>query len=99
MEAPSTTTFKLSRHKKRGLFLTTVLSALIGAGALYAAHDLKYGEGRFVFIFIGVFALLTTFFCLISYSFLTRESFKAIYISDEGINDISTGNRIGTILW
>ena len=55
MEAPSTTTFKLSRHKKRGLFLTTILSALIGAGALYAAHDLKYGEGRFVFIFIGVF--------------------------------------------
>ena len=99
MEAPSTITFKLSRHKKRGLFLTTLLSALIGAGALYAAHDLKYGEGRFVFIFIGVFALLTTFFCLLSYSFLTRESFKAIYISDEGINDISTGNRIGTILW
>ena len=71
METPSVTTFKLSRHKKRGLFLTTVLSALIGTGALYAADGLQYGEGRFVFI----------------------------YISEEGINDISTGNRIGTILW
>ena len=99
METPSVTTFKLSRHKKRGLFLTTILSALIGTGALYAANGLQYGEGRFVFIAIGVFALLTTFFCFISYSFLTRESFKAIYISEEGINDISTGNRIGTILW
>ena len=99
METPSVTTFKLSRHKKRGLFLTTILSALIGTGALYAANGLQYGEGRFVFIAIGVFALLTTFFCFISYSFLTRGSFKAIYISEEGINDISTGNRIGTILW
>ena len=88
METPSVTTFKLSRHKKRGLFLTTILSALIGTGALYAANGLQYGEGRFVFIAIGVFALLTTFFCFISYSFLTRESFKAIYISEEGINDI-----------
>lgn len=99
MEVPSVITFKLSRHKKRGLFLTTVLSALIGAGSLYLADGLKYGEGRFSFIALGVFALITTFFCLVSYSFLTRESFKALYISEEGINDISTGNRIGTILW
>lgn len=99
MEAPSLITFKLSKHKKRGLFLTTLLSALLGAGALYIAHGLRYGEGRFAFIVLGVFALLTTFFCLTGYYYLTRESFKAIYISDEGINDISTGNRIGTILW
>ena len=41
METPSVTTFKLSRHKKRGLFLTTILSALIGTGALYAANTVK----------------------------------------------------------
>ena len=71
METPSVTTFKLSRHKKRTVS-TTVISAPIGT-ALYAANGLQYGEGRFVFIAIGVFALLTTFFCFISYSFLTRK--------------------------
>lgn len=99
MESSSLITFKLSKKKKRGLFLTTILSALAGAGALYIAQMLRYGEGRFAFIVIGVFALLITFFCCVSYSYLTREHFKALYISEEGINDISTGNRIGTILW
>lgn len=99
MEAPPLITFKLSRYKKRGLFLTTLLSALLGAGALYLAHGLQYGEGRFAFIVLGVFGLLNTFFCLIAYFHLSREDFKAIYISDEGINDISTGHRIGTLLW
>lgn len=99
MESSSVITFKLSRHKKKGLFLTTILSALIGIGGLRIAQSLSYGEGRFVFIVIGIFALITTFFCCIAYYHLTREHFNAIYISDEGINDISTGNRIGTILW
>lgn len=99
MESPSVITFKLSRHKKRGLFLTTILSAMVGIGSLHFARSLAYGEGRFVLMVIGIFALLTTFFCCIAYYHLTREHFNAIYISDEGINDISTGNRIGTILW
>lgn len=99
MQTPSVITFKLSRHKKRGLFLTTILSALIGIGGLYIAHGLRYGEGRFAFIVVGIFALIITFFCCIAYSHLTREHFRAIYISEEGVNDISTGNRIGTILW
>lgn len=99
MEAPSVITFKLSRHKKRGLFLTTLCSALIGIGSMHIARGLVYGEGRFVFLVIGIFSLLTTFFCCMAYFRLTRERFNAIYISEEGINDISTGNRIGTILW
>lgn len=99
MEAPSVITFKLSRHKKRGLFLTTLCSALVGAGGLHVVHNLTYGEGRFIFLVIGIFALLTTFFCCVAYFHLTREHFNALYISEEGINDISTGNRIGTILW
>lgn len=99
METPSVVTFKLSRNKKRGLFLTTLCSALVGGGGLYVAQGLRYGEGRFLFIVVGVFALLVTFFCCMAYFHLTREHFNAIYISDEGINDVSTGNRIGTILW
>lgn len=99
METPSVVTFKLSRNKKRGLFLTTLCSALVGSAGIYVSHGLRYGEGRFLFIVVGVFALLVTFFCCMAYFHLTREHFNAIYISDEGINDVSTGNRIGTILW
>lgn len=99
METNAVITFRLSRKKKRGLFLTTVFSALAGAGAFYAAQYLRYGEGRFALMVIGVFAFFITFFCLVSYFHLSRESFKAIYITDDGINDISTGHRVGTILW
>lgn len=99
MQTPSVITFKLSRHKKRGLFLTTLCSALVGAGGVHMAQNLRYGEGRFVFIVIGIFALLVTFFCCMAYFHLTREHFNAIYISNEGIKDVSTGNRIGIILW
>lgn len=99
MEASSVVTFKLSRHKKRGLFLTTLLSALIGISSLTISFDLKLGEGRFLLLLVAFFSLLATVFCCISYYYLTREKFTAIYISEEGVNDISTGNRIGTILW
>lgn len=99
MNTPAVTTFKLSRKKQRGLFLTTLFSALIGIGAMVVSHELKLGEGRFLLILIGFFSLLTTVFCCISYYNLTREKFRAIYISEEGLNDTSTGSRIGTILW
>lgn len=99
MQATTVITFKLSKKKKRGLFLTTILSILIGIGFLVHSRILQFGEGRLLFILIGFFALLTTFFCFVSYYYLTKEKFTVIYISDEGINDTSTGNRIGTILW
>lgn len=99
MSTSYVTTFKLSRKKQRGLFLTTLCSALIGIGSLAISHELKLGEGRFLLLLISFFSLLTTVFCCISYYYLTREKFTAIYISEEGVNDISTGNRIGTILW
>lgn len=99
MNTPSVTTFKLSRKKQRGLFLTTLFSALIGIGSLTLSHELKLGEGHFLLLLVGFFSLSTTVFCCISYYYLTREKFTAIYISEEGVNDISTGNRFGTILW
>lgn len=99
MDTLSVITFKLGKNKKRGLFLTTVLSALGGILLLYLSRLLIVGEGRVVVFFLGLTSLLTTFFCLISYYFLAKEKFTAIYISDEGVNDTSTGHRIGTVVW
>lgn len=99
MDTSSVIKFKLGRNKKRGLLLTTILSTLFGAGALVFSHSLKFGNGRFVVFLIGFFLLVITFFCLVSYCQLAKDKFTAIYITDEGVYDISTGNRIGTVLW
>lgn len=99
MGISSVITFKLGKDKKRGLFLTTILSAFFGAGAFALSHISKLGEGHFVFFLLGLFLFLITFFCLMSYYHLTKEKFIAIYISEEGVNDTSTGNRMGNILW
>lgn len=99
METSSVRTFKLSKKKQRGLFLTTLLSALLGVGAIVFSHSVKFGDGNSLFILLGFVLLIVTFFCLMSYYYLAKEGFKAMYISEEGVNDVSTGNRIGTVLW
>lgn len=91
--------FSLIRKKVRGLLFIAVLSALCGAAELYISQHLSLGSGRFILLTLGVVSLLITIFCLRSYYLLRKEKFTAMYISDEGINDISTGNDIGTVLW
>lgn len=99
MGTSSVITFRLSKKKQRSLFITTFLTALVGAGSMVFSHSLKFGNGRLAFILLGIILLLITFFCLVSYYNLLKENFNVMYISEEGINDTSTGNRIGTVLW
>jgi len=96
---PNVIKFTLIRKKVRGLLLMAVLSALFGAGEIYVSQLLSFGSGRFILLTLGVVSIFITLFCLRSYFSLRKEKFTAMYISDEGINDISTGNLIGTILW
>lgn len=99
MRTSSVITFRLSKNKQRSLFITTLFTALIGAGAMVFSHSLKFGNGRLAFILLGIFLLLITLFCLVNYYYLIKEKFNVMYISEEGINDTSTRNRIGTVLW
>ena len=99
MREQSIIKFTLGENKKSGLFLTTLLSAFTGGGSLYLSHFLDFGNGRGVLLILGLCSLAITLFCAIAYYKLKREGFTALFISDEGINDISTGNRIGTVMW
>lgn len=99
MEKSSVIKFKLSGKKKRGLLLFTIGSLCFGIGGLIVSSHLKIGNGRLVFMLLGFFLLLITFFCLKAFYLLAKEQFTAMYISEEGIYDISTGCHIGTVLW
>lgn len=96
---PSVITFTLAKRKKLSLPLLGFISLLIGVGGVYWAGSMRYGGGRFIILTIGVFSLLVAFFCVYSLIQLAKENDTAIYISDEGIYDVSTGNTYGTIVW
>lgn len=96
---PTLIRFTLIRRKIWGLLILAVLSSLIGCSALYFCSLLKFSGGHFLLLILGCVGLLVAFFTLFAYIRLWKERFTAMYISDEGINDISTGNRIGTVLW
>ncbi len=97
--APSLFTFKLARHKIQRLLLAIVCGFVCGVLGLYVASQLEFGDGRFLLGVLSVLALLFGVFALWAYLQLRKEQFVAMYISGEGINELSTGNRIGTVLW
>lgn len=96
---PNVITFSLARKEKIIFYLITFFSAIIGFGGVYLAGRLAFGGGRFIILTIGVFALIVMAFCLLSFFRLRKEEGVGIYISDEGIYDISTGNTYGTVVW
>lgn len=96
---PNLIKFQLLKKKTRGLLVAAIFSTFICIAFLYISQYLKIGGGRFIMIGFGLAALSITIFTYYAYLHLRKEKFTAMYISDEGINDISTGNNIGTILW
>lgn len=91
--------FVLAQHKIQRLIIAIVCGVLSGVLGLYFAGQLEFGDGRFLVAILAVLALLFGVFALWAYLQLRKEQFVAMYISNEGINDQSTGNRIGTVLW
>ncbi len=96
---PNVIKFTLTRKKTKRLLLGTFLSALFGFIELYLFNILKFGGGKMIMLCLCIVSFGFTLFCLGSFIHLRKERFTAMYISDEGINDISTGNNIGTVLW
>lgn len=96
---PNVITFTLAKKEKTSLYLTTLISTVLGIGGVYLAGILKFGGGRFLVLTLGVFSILVAVFCITSIIYLSREKGVGMHISDEGIYDISTGNTYGTVLW
>ncbi|MDH6343461.1 hypothetical protein M2480_001926 [Parabacteroides sp. PFB2-12] len=96
---PNVITFTLAKKEKAGLILLMLISALLGFGGIYLAGQLSFGGGRFLVLTLGVFFVLVMLFCIVGLFQLHKEDGAGIYISDEGIYDVSTGNSYGTVLW
>jgi len=99
MENQHVITFQLSKKKKRGLHITAFVSPLLGLLILWLSRFVTFGTGRGMMILIGGVFIFISIFSLVSIYYLAKEKYAAMYISDEGIIDISTGNRVGTVLW
>ena len=96
---PKVIQFTLTRKKIRGLLLGAFLSLFFGSIELYLSHQLHFGGGRFILLLLSIVSFFFMIFCLKGFFVLRKEGFTGMYIADEGIYDISTGNNIGTILW
>ncbi len=96
---PNVITFTLKRKKIKLLVLGTILSAFFGCLELYLFSIMKFGGGKFIMLCLSIISFGYLIFCLGSLFYLRKEKYTGIYISDHGINDISTGNNIGTVLW
>lgn len=92
-------TFQLSNKKRTGLYLTLFLSLIVGIALLVLGHILTYGTGRFAVGMLGLVSLYVSGFCIYCVYQLIKIDFTGIVISNEGITDLSTGYRIGVILW
>ncbi|MDH6322984.1 hypothetical protein M2459_001530 [Parabacteroides sp. PF5-5] len=96
---PSVITFTLKKKKTRLLYLGALLAVVFGSLELYLFSLLKYGAGKFILLCLVIVSCIYAIFCVASLIRLKKENFTGIYISDEGINDISTGNNYGSVLW
>lgn len=99
MEQTPVTTFRISRKRKANLYLTAVGCGIAGPLLLWYSRSLMFGSGRAFFLLVGGVLTIIAFFCIMGIRFLSKEKDAAIYISEDGIMDISTGNSIGTIQW
>lgn len=96
---PNVITFTIKKKKIRLLLLGAFLSLIFGGLELYLFHLLKFGSGKLIMLCLAVVSCFYIIICIRGLIQFRKEHYVGIYISSEGVNDISTGNNIGTILW
>lgn len=99
MENTPVTTFKLSKKKKTGLWLTAISCGIAGPLLLWHSQMLVFSKGRYFLLLVGLLLTVIAVFCLLGLRYLAKEKDAALFISDDGIMDVSTGHSIGTVLW
>ena len=93
--------FMLSARKRRGIcfFSATIFIITI---LLFFLSVILYGQhlpGRRLALLFALMGILLFFFSLWAIYSLRKDGYVGMIISDEGITDLSTGYRIGTVLW
>lgn len=92
-------TYMLRPQKKYGPIIGAIFFLSVAFFCFHFIMGLERVAGKFLFSILFLLALLIAFFCIIGFVYLKREKFIGFFISQEGFNDISTGNRYGIVQW
>lgn len=92
-------TFKLRLRKKVGLWLFIFYNLFMTIFFTQLGYHLIKSPGRIICTIIILFSFVMTIFGIIALVRLIKEKFTGFFISSDGLNDISTGNNFGVILW
>lgn len=92
-------TFALHPRKKNGLIIGMLLSVLMAILWFYIFINLDGMPGKIVTIILFLVSIGTLVFDIVAYVVLSSEHFIGLFLSADGLNDISTGNNYGIVYW
>lgn len=92
-------TYNLRPRKKRSLYLFTLACLAASAVLFYLIDHVGYSAGRYVLLLFAVVSAGLFLFGLLGIVRLRKEGFVGLFISGQGINDISTGHTYGMVQW
>lgn len=93
--------FMLSARKRRGIYFFSATIFIITIFLFFLSVILyeQHLPGRRLALLFALMGILLFFFSLWAIYSLRKDGYVGMIISDEGITDLSTGYRIGTVLW
>lgn len=86
-------------RKKRSLLVGCIINLFLATGFFWLSLQLDFGSGKFLFFVLSITSVLALSFGVAGFVRLKREGFIGLFISGEGINDISTGHTYGMVQW
>lgn len=92
-------TIKFKPRKKRSLLIGFFISLALAIVLFWLSLKFDFGSGKFLLFGLSIVSALAMLFGIVSLVHLYREGFVGLFISGEGINDISTGHTYGMVQW
>jgi hypothetical protein len=92
-------TILLKKRTRRTLLLGISLFFLLSLALFNIAMFLEFGHGKLLLFAGSGFSLIIAVFILFVTIRLSREGFTGMFISEEGLNVISTGYSYGMVHW
>ena len=92
-------TIGLKKRKIRSILLGPLTTILLCVGLLWLSSTRRLGTGKFITGVLGLFAGALAIFAIFGFYRLKKEGFVGLFLSGQGLNDISTGNTYGMVQW
>lgn len=92
-------TIKFKRNKKIGLEIGLIVSLMLFLLMCRLIPGLDFGGGKFLATVFCVINLCIFLFTILALIQIRKDGSIAMYISNRGINDLSTGHHYGMVQW